>query len=58
MDQIITVLYYEDVRNNVPYINATGSLTDQYKWLSRVLHYVAIVRHPHGRTWPLPDGNL
>ena len=54
MDQIMTMLYHEHVCNDVLYIDATGSVTDQAKWLSRVLYYVAVVRHPYGRTPPLP----
>ena len=54
MDQIMAMLYHEHVCNDVLYIDATGSVTDQAKWLSKVLYYAAVVRHPYGRTPPLP----
>ena len=58
LDQIMTMLYHEHVRNDVLYIDATGSVTDKLKWLPRVLYYVAVVRHPYGKTPPLPIGEF
>ena len=54
MDQIKTMLYHEHVCNDVLYIDATDSVTEQAQWLSKVLYYVAVVRHPFGKTPPLP----
>ena len=54
MDQIMAMLYHEHIKNDVLYIDATGSVTNQIKWLSKVLYYVAVIRHPYGKTPPLP----
>ena len=36
------------------FIEATGSVNSLVKWLSKVLYYVAVIRHPYGKTLPLP----
>ena len=55
IDQIMALLYHEHVCNDVLYIDATGFVTDQGKWLSKVFYYAAaFARQPFGRTPPLP----
>ena len=54
IDQVMTALYHENVKNNIIYIDATGSVTDKIKRLNRILYYAVVIRHPYGKTPPLP----
>ena len=55
MDQIMAMLSHEHITNDVLYIDATGSVTNQIKWISKVFYYVAVIRHPYGKTLPIAE---
>ncbi len=54
MDQPMTTLYHEHVKNDILYIDATGSLVRQMKNYKRLLYYAAVIRHPYNCGLPMP----
>ena len=54
IDEPMATLYHEHVRNDMLYIDATGTATDRIKRYSKILYYVAAIRHPFGKSPPIP----
>ena len=46
--------YHEQVSRDILYIDATGTVIDKIKGYGRLLCYVAAIRHPFGKSPPLP----
>ena len=43
-----------DCRNAILYIDANGTVTDRIKGFSKIVYYVTAIRHPFGRSPPIP----
>ena len=54
LDEPMATLYHEHVRNDILYIDATGRVTENVKGCNRILYYVAAIRHPFGKSPPIP----
>ena len=54
IDKPMATLYHEQVRNDILYIDTTVRVTENVKGCNRKLHYVAAIRHPFGKSPPIP----
>ena len=57
IDQVMAALYRENVKNDIIYIDATGSVTNKIKRLGRILYYAVVIRHPYEKLLLYPFVN-
>ena len=54
MDQPMVMLYHQTVRNDILFIDATGSVVRQPRYLKKILYYACVIRHPYNLSPPVP----
>ncbi len=58
IDQPMAMLYHLYAKNDILFIDATGSLVRQNKRYKRILYYAAVIRHPFDLSPPIPVAEL
>lgn len=54
IDQPMTMFYHEHAKDDILFIDATGSMVRQLKNFKKILYYAAIIRHPFDCGPPMP----